>query len=285
MTLRVIASGALAATPFALSACGGGGTSSKDVAKAAAKTLDSGRFSASYDASLAVATQKGTIDFKGAGSVDAKSHRSRLSVDLSSLAKESGATGDLSSFRGEEVVDSSREIVIYLRIPFYSEHLPPSKPWLRIDFGKTTREEGLAINSLTLEQDPAQYLEFLRAASGKVTKVGKEVAGGAETTRYRTSIFILQYPNTLTEARKTAAVRYAHRIVQLTGRSSFPTDVWLDGDGYVRRMTFTYAVPESSSTRAITYRVTLSYSRFGEGAAISLPPADEIARSNELQTG
>jgi hypothetical protein len=283
MSLRFIAGGALAAAPLALAGCGGG-PSSKTLVKAADKTLSSSTFSAKYEASLAVTSQKGAIAFKGSGVVDTRSHRSRLTVDLSSLASESGATGDLSEFRGEEVVDKTGDAVIYLRIPFYSQHLPAAKPWLRIDYGKALNEQGIAINALTLDQDPAQYLEFLHGATGKVTKVGKQVVGSVQTTHYRGELFLLGYPNALTGARKTAAEHVADRIVALTKHSTFPTDVWIDGDGRVRRMTFDYAIPAGDANPAVDYKLTLEYSGFGAQTPVALPPADEVSRQSQLKT-
>jgi hypothetical protein len=276
MQLRCMAGGALAAC--------GGGASSKTIAGAAGKTLAASTVSASYDASLNVSTFKGKISFKGSGVVDNESHHSRLTVDLSSLAQESGAKSDLSAFRGEEVVDSSGDLVLYLRIPFYTQHLPASKPWLRIDYGKTLKEKGIAINSLTLDQDPGQCLEFLRGVTGKVEKVGETAVAGVQTTHYRASIFLLDYPKALTGARKTAAQHVAGRIVQLTKQSTFPTEVWIDGEGYVRRMTFTYAIPASDTSSAINYTLTLDYSRFGSEASIGLPPADEVSTPSQLKT-
>ena len=285
MTLRVIAGGALAATPFALAACGGGGPSSKTLADAADKTIASSTFSANYDGSLKVTGQKAAISFKGSGVVDTRTHRARVSVDLSSLATESGATGDLGTFRGEEVVDSTGDIVLYLRIPFYSRHLPASKPWLRIDYGKTLKEQGIAVNSLTLDQDPGQYLEFLRAATGKVEKIGKQTVGGVQTTHYRGSLYILDFPAVLGGARKTAAEHVADRIVQLTKRSTFPTEVWIDGDDRVRRMTFDYTIPANGSTPSVDYKLMLDYSQFGQDVSVGLPPTDEVSRPNQLKTG
>jgi hypothetical protein len=284
VTLRVFAGGALAAAPLALAGCGGGGPSSKTLVKAADTTLSSSTFTARYDASLAIASQKGAIDFKGSGVVDTRSHRSRVTVDLSSLASESGARGDLSQFRGEEVVDKSGDTVIYLRIPFYSQHLPAAKPWLRLDYGKTLNEQGIAINALTLDQDPAQYLEFLRGATGKVTKVGEQSVGGVDATHYRGELFLLGYPKSLTGARKTAAEHVADRIVALTKHSTFPTDVWVDGDGRVRRMTFYYAIPAGDANPAVDYKLTLEYSKFGAQTPVVLPPADEISRQSDLKT-
>jgi hypothetical protein len=278
-----MAGGVLAAAPVALAGCGGGGPSSKTLVDAADRTLASSTFAAAYRATLAVKAQKGAVEFKGSGVVDTATHRSRLSVDLSSLAAESGAKGDLSAFQGEEVVDTTGDAVIYLRIPFYSRHLPPAKPWLRLDYGKTVKEHGIAVNSLTLDQDPGQYLEFLRGASGKVRKLGEQPVGGVQTTHYRGSLFILGYPSALSGARKTAAEHVADRIVQLTKTSTFPTDVWVDGDGRVRRMTFDYAIPESDSNPAVDYRLTLQYSQFGGHPPVGLPPADEVARASQLK--
>jgi hypothetical protein len=284
VTLRFVATGALAAAPIALAGCGGGGPSSKTLVDAADKTISSSTFAANYDGSLKIIGQKGAVSFRGSGIVDTRSHRSRVSVDLSSLAHESGAAGELGAFRGEEVVDSAADIVLYLRIPFYSQHLPASRPWLRIDYGKTLRQQGIAVNSLTLDQDPGQYLEFLRGASGKVEKVGKQAVRGVQTTHYHGSLYILDFPRALTGARRTAAEHVADRIVQLTKESTFPTDVWIDEDDRVRRMTFDYAIPENGSTPAVDYRLTLEYSQFGQGISVGLPPADEISRPTQLKT-
>jgi hypothetical protein len=284
VSLRVVATGALAAAPIALAGCGGGGPSSKTLVGAADKTLSSSTFAANYDGSLRITGQQRAVSFEGSGIVDTRTHRTRVSVDLSSLAHESGATGDLSAFRGEEVVDSTADIVLYVRIPFYSRHLPASKPWLRIDYGKTVRQQGIAVNSLTLDQDPGQYLEYLRGATGKVEKVGEQAVQGVQTTHYRGSLYILDFPRVLTGARRTSAEHVADRIVQLTKESTFPTDVWIDGDDHVRRMTFDYAIPENGSTPAVDYRLTLEYSQFGQGVSVGLPPADEISRPTQLKT-
>jgi hypothetical protein len=284
VALRVVATGALAAAPLALTACGGGGPSSKTLVDAADRTLSSSTFTATYESSLQVTGQKGAISFQGSGVVDTHTHRSRVGVDLSSLASESGAKGDLSAFRGEEVVDSNGDLVLYLRIPFYSDHLPASKPWLRIDYGRTLRQRGIAVNSLTLDQDPGQYLEFLRGATGKVQKLGEQTVGSVQTTHYRGALYILGFPQALSGARRTAAEHLADRIVQLTKTSTFPTDLWIDKDGRVRRMTFDYVVAQSDTNPAVDYKLTLEYSEFGQDKPVELPPADEISLPSQLKT-
>jgi hypothetical protein len=272
----------MAASPLVAAGCGGG-ASSKTLTDAADKTVHSSTLEASYDATLALASVKGTISFKGSGVVDNARHRSRLSIDLANLASAAGGTGDLRVFRGVEVVDSSGDVVIYLRIPFYSQRLPRPKTWLKIDYGRTLRERGIAINSLTLNQDPGQYLEFLRAASGKVEKIGEEQIGGVSTKHYHGSIALLEYPQALAGPRRNVAEHVADRIVQLTKKSTFPTDVWVDEEGYVRQMTFDYGIPASDSTPQIDYKLTLRYSGFGAQPSVGLPPPREVASSSALR--
>ena len=71
--------------------------------------------------------------------------------------------------------------------------------------------------------------------------------------------------------------------MQLTKRNTFPVDVWIDGDGRVRRMTFDYAIPQSDTSPAVDYALTLEYADFGEQASVGLPPADEISRPSQLK--
>jgi hypothetical protein len=266
-----------------LAACGGGGTSAKTLVKATDTTLSSGTLDASYDAKL---VQDGgrSVTFLGSGVVDSTQHRSAVTVDLASLAAQAGASGSAALFRGHEVVDSSGQVVIYVRVPFYSRRLPAGKPWVRIDYGKTIHEQGISVGLLTLNQDPGQYLEFLRGASGKVKKVGEETVRGVPTTHYSGTIALFDYPQTLTGERKTAAEQQADRIVQLTQTSSFPTDVWVDSDDRVRQMTFEYTIPASATNTAADYTVRLRYSGFGRPPHVALPPPSRVATLSQLKT-
>jgi hypothetical protein len=253
------------------------------IVMAADATVRTGTFKASYDARL-VRGSGAPITFQGSGVVDGPGHRSRVSVDLASLAVEAGARGSRDAFRGVEVVDSNGQVVVYVRVPFYARRLPATRPWLRVDYGQTVHRQGIAVGTLTLDQDPGQYLEFLRGAAGKTTKVGKETVGGVATTHYSTTIELFDFPKSYTGDRKFAAEQLADRIVQLTQRSSFPTDVWVDDQGRVRQLTFDYAIPGSATGTPIDYRVRLRYSGFGSQARVLLPPANQVATISQLKT-
>lgn len=281
--LRLVAIGGLATLAPALAGCGGGGPSAKTLTKAATKTSQTANYAASYAATLAISSLKGTIAFKGKGVVDNSSHHSRVSLDLASLAAEAGSKGDPGAFRGVEVVDSTADIVVYLQVPFYTRQLPPKKSWLQIDYGKRLLDRGIAITTLTLNQDPAQYLEFLQGVSGKVKKLGEEEVGGVKTSHFAGTIDIFSYPKAVTGARHNVAQHIADRLVQLTKDSAFPTEVWVDKDGYVRRLIFVYAIPASDTAPKIDYKLTLGYSGFGGQASVGLPPFQLVAPTSALK--
>src|SRR5438093_638807 len=79
-----------------------------------------------------------------------------------------------SAVGGEEVVHESGPAGVYLRVPVVTRQLKAPERWLRIDYGLNLQRQGASATTLTVNQDPGQYLEFLRGASGKVEKLGKE---------------------------------------------------------------------------------------------------------------
>ncbi len=278
MPLRGMAIGLLAASPLAAAGCGGSGSNS--LQKAGEKTASAPNLAASYVSTLDLGKK---IQFHGTGVIDNVNHHIRVTVDLSRLAAFAGGGSSPNVFRGDEVVDTSGPAVVYLRIPFYTQRLPAGKSWLRIDYGSLVQQHGLVVNLLTLNQDPGQYLDFLQGAFGKVQKLGDEQVDGVATKHYSGKIDLLDYPKALQGARQTAAEHLANRVVQLTQTRLFPTEVWIDAKGYVRRMTFAYAIPPSANSRGIKYSLTLDYSDFGGQPPVELPPARTVSTPSAIQ--
>jgi hypothetical protein len=90
--------------------------------------------------------------------------------------------------------------------------------------------------------DPRRLLEQLQHEAREVSVVGKETVQGVETTRYH-----------------------------LVDSDGAPMEVWVDGDGLVRRMK---AV--DSPGAADEARITVEFSDFGAPVDIEPPPADEV---------
>jgi hypothetical protein len=258
---------------LALAACGGG-TSSKTLMQAAEKSTEAPGAATSYSGTIQVPGQKQKAKFGGRGVLDNTSHRTRVSVDLSDFARLLGGKGKLDQFKGEEIVDSARQIVLYLR--FKSLASNPRKPWVKVELSKSLQTQGFNAASLTQIQNPSQYLEYLLGATGKTKKLGKETIGGVQTTHYSGTIDLLHYPDGLSPERETPAREIVNRIVQSTGRRLYPTEVWIDHDGFVRQMTFAYVIPAPNSDAKIRYDLTLKYSDFGKRQQIPLPPPSQV---------
>ena len=262
-----------------LAACGGGGPSAKTITEAAKKTTAYSSAATAYDGKISVPTIKRKIPYAGTGVIDNRSHRTRFGVDMSGFARAAGGKGALERFKGEEIVDAAGQIVIYFNIPFFTKD--PAKPWQKIELDNALRDQTFSVGS-PLNQDPAQYLDYLNGVSGKVEKVGSEQVDGVETTRYKGAIDLLHAPDALPEVRQRASRTVVNRLVKLTEQRFYPTDVWIDEEGRVRQLTFTYSVPLPDSDARITYELTLRYSGFGTQAPVSLPPAGQVSSTGTV---
>jgi hypothetical protein len=98
--------------------------------------------------------------------------------------------------------------------------------------------------------DPRTMLEQLQKEAREVTVVGKEGLQSVETTRYH-----------------------------LVDSDGAPMDVWVDGDGLVRRMRAVDGVGTADEAR-----VDVAFFDFGADVGIEPPPADQVA-DNAVQFG
>ena len=180
----------------------------------------------------------GDYRFAGQGALDNRARRSQLSVDF-------GAQGT-----AELVLDGS---VLYARIDGL-QHVPPlPTPWVSADLETLGELLGDRLGELTewVEDGPSRVLEQLRAV-GEVEELGPEQVRGVETTRYRALVRLPGAP--------------ADRTV--------PVDVWIDGDGLVRRLRAAHGEPAAT--------VTLELYDFGADVAIEPPAPQQVTALDEL---
>ena len=153
--------------------------------------------------------------------------------------------------------------------------------WLGIDLGAiaavtNVQQATMALDAATA--DPGRMLAYLRGA-GAVRERGSAKIRGASTTRYRTEI---DY-----ERAAKAAPRQQRKAIRLAaklfGVDEQPVDVWVDGEGRVRRLveTFDYSkmeLPEGVdlSQVAETATMTLDFFDFGTAVDVDLPDEDDV---------
>lgn len=261
-----------------LAACGGEGDgtgvaeaeSPQDaIVLAASTTREAGSARFSFTATVEGGAAEGSFSGEGAFSGD----RGRMTMDLSGLG------GGGAAFAGGKMEMVFDGLVFYLRFPpEIAQSLPGGKDWVRIDLAKLGEAGGMDFEQLMqLNQgDPTQSLAYLEAATEDFREVGSEEVRGVEATHYRGTIDL---EKVAAQAPPEASESY-ERVLELTGQREFLMDVWVDGDGLVRKLGFEQRLPDDS-----TMRLTEEIYDFGADVDVELPAADEVTDLTELIAG
>jgi hypothetical protein len=141
------------------------------------------------------------------------------------------------------------------------------KDWVAID----TKDLGVSSDQLT-NQNPADVLESLRGA-GDVQKLGTEEIDGVETTHFRAQIDTSKALDKLSTAQRDQAGAFLKQM-----GSSYPMDVWIDGDGLPRRFALDLTIKGSGSVS-----MRRDFSDYGAPVDVSAPPADSTISMQDLQ--
>jgi hypothetical protein len=241
----------LLAAPLALAACGGGGGNSSSsgvqltptayVAQAAKKSAQAPSEHVHLTATAKAQGQQVSIDASGDFDNESKVGAMTAHANLQGL-----------DMQIDEVLDGT---TVYLRSPLIEASLPKGKTWMKVDLAKLGASQGIDFSSL-IGQSPVQSFSQLRA-TGEAKKIGDETIGDTETTHYRGRIDLAKLPQ-------------GAKLAQTTGVRYGPYDVWVGkDDGYVRRLTSSYALHQQSVA------LTMNFSDFGKDVSVDVPPAAE----------
>ncbi|WP_327115705.1 hypothetical protein OG206_13535 [Streptomyces sp. NBC_01341] len=161
------------------------------------------------------------------------------------------------------------------------------KRWMKMDLGAIAKASGNAAaqKQMTrglegMNQDPAQQLALL-LESPNLKRVGAEKIGGVATQHYKGSLSVAE----MLSADKSLDVLSAEERkallanVKKSGITGYDTEVWVDEDGYPRRMNVGVDNPQGEIT------VVADYSDYGAGVAVEAPPAGETFDLMEMLKG
>ena len=239
---------------------GDGGT---PVALAARATAEE----ASYRSSVVLeyAGSAGDVRIEGEGEFQAEPPRGRMTMEVVQA-------GERSDVAGTEILYDGR--VLYMTASG-SEGAPEPR-WVAMDLGERGRLGQLSGFDGT---DPGQALAFLGAA-GEAEEVGTTEVHGEETTHYRLTVDLREAAELSQEYRGVI-----EQTLQAGGAAEVPTDVWVDGDGRVRRVRMVYdGVPTAEGT-AVDVTVTTELYDFGAEVDVEPPPADRVLNLGGSGTG
>jgi hypothetical protein len=250
-------------------ACGGSGTLSLDpVASAATKTQRAGMFRT--DIHGTITAQGHEITLAGAGVEDSSAGAAHLNLVISGLPAAAGA----SHMSMEEVI---RQQTLYMRTPLFASKLPGGKHWVKINLRAAAQNAGLDLPGMSNGVDPSQGLDELLAA-GSSRNVGTETVAGTPMTHYHVQVDPTRANRNLPPAERANARKAIARIMRTTGKQTIPVDAWVDGKGYVRRVTTSVSLGKQGS-----FSITADFRDFGTKARIATPAAgDTLDVTDEL---
>lgn len=264
-----------------VSACGGGGASAATiVAGAPAKTTAAKTAAMSETVTIVPNPSAPPNPALGKpqvidGKIDFAARRGELTFHLPQL-------GDV---RG--VLDGS---TVYENIPAMASETG-GKPWLKIDLETLGQRAGIqGLGSLIQSQnaDPTSGLQYLRGLTGTPVTVGKEKVRGVVTTHYRGAVDVRKAADALPPEQQATM----KQITEQFGIATFPVDAWVDNDGRIRRVHFSFDYSSAKGTATVpasalpkSAEFTIELYNFGTPVSVSIPPADQTVDILNLLSG
>lgn len=263
--MRLGALGALAALGLLAAGCGSGSASPDDIAKAADKTANVGSLEANFNIS-----GQG-IQGSGSGVFNTGKDRSgQLTMNVTAR----DPNGGLRQIPVDTVMTGD---VFYMRSPAFAQAASQGKEWIKLDLAKLAQQQGLDVGGfLDASPTPTNALAYL-AGTSDVKKVGAELVRGAKTTHYHVTSNLRQAADHARGSEKTAL----NRVIAQSGRKTLPLDVWVDGNGYIRKVNY---LEHPGAQQAA--QVAMVLHDFGRPVAITPPPKGSVVDlMNALQPG
>ena len=150
---------------------------------------------------------------------------------------------------------------------------PANAKWLSIDLAQAGQELGFDVEAL--RQNGASQLAYLTETSD-AEEVGTESVRDVDTTHYRFTTDLAELA-----ANGPEELRASYKsVMDLTGLETIPTDVWVDGDDLVRRLSFEVEIEQGG--QQIAQATTIEYFDFGVEVDVQAPPSKEVVDISEL---
>jgi hypothetical protein len=285
--VAIAAAVACAGSALAASGCGTSTVSNivDPVAKAASLSNSAPGYRLTFSLRLGSSALPAAITATGTGSFDAPRHEGTVTTTMN-LGSNPAITAALGGSK-LTLVELVNGVTVYMKFPpALAGKLPGvTKPWIRIDLAKIASAAGLSgLSSLAgnpASSNPAEMLQYLRAVSGGVTRVGRARVGGLATTQYHGTISLDRYPQTVPPALRASARQTIQTIEKLTQLRELPVDVWVDGHNLVRRirLSFDEKLPAGQQLNAL-YVITIP--EYGPQSPPAFPPANQVSDLSSL---
>lgn len=280
----------------ALAACGSGAGDHAASGKLSTSALSVVRNAAQTTTDAKTARIALTVGPKGAtggaganftitasGVTDYANHTADITLDFGDLAKQlpAGALGSGDLTFEERVIGNT----IYMKLPAALTSLTggSAKPWTKVDASKILGGPG--DSSMFGATEPTQALAYLSGVSDDVKKIGTDTVRGVETTHYTATLDLKKALDKLPSSLRDddQYKKLLDQTISQLGTSTFPTDVWIDGDGRLARITYALTLPAAGQKVAVSYSMELY--DFGTSVDVQAPPADQVGDAGSSLLG
>ena len=217
-----------------------------------------------------------TFSAEGVAATDAP--RMDLTFDFGGLLEQLGAEGD-----GEaRVLLDGRDA--YVDPPkLEGVELPAGASWVALDLKQVAQAIGVDAEGLgeLFHLSPEQQLVALEAA-GSMEEVGEDEVDGVRTTHLRGTLTMRDYAQALPPDRRRELNKAIRQLSELAGEDPewlnepTPTDMWVDEDAHIRRMTQKSAIPAQKGVPAGAVSMTMEFDDFGTPLELDLPGEDDV---------
>jgi hypothetical protein len=235
-----------------------------------------------------------------AKTTDAKTARMALTVDGTSGTTNINATGDgvidIVGKRGDLTMDVGQAGLgklhvlmfgtnFYMQLPAQLQgQIPGGKPFLKIDLAAASKQQGIDLGALSQQNpDASSQLAFLNGAGADFKKVGTEKIRGTATTHYAGTVDLAKAAAAVKTPEQKTALEKAQ---QQLGISTFPMDVWVDGQGRMRKMTYqmdlSKAAAQNGSQPGGVMHATMELFDYGVKVNVTEPPPDQVTDLSAL---
>jgi hypothetical protein len=212
-------------------------------------------------------TGKNGYKLTGSGAADLVHKASAFTLNLGTLASLlGGATGGAKVPTSVDVVATGG--AAYVHAPTVATQIQPGAEWIKF----TAAAIPGSLSSLVNPAATAPPLTPQKVAvAASVHKVGKTTVRGTSTTHYAVTITVAKLP---------AASRKSAKAV---GVSSVQAQVYVDGSGYVRRVSTKLAnVKLSQGAAGASLSLQVDLFAFGTPVTVTKPPASKTVSGDAL---
>lgn len=250
------------------------------VTEAADATAAAGTARVTYEAMFQ--GSEGSYSFSSDGEVDHSSQQSRFDYDMSGLPG-MGAENVEVRFDGPTA---------FVRFPGGPPdvELPEGKDWIRLPPPEAPEEQNAPTPALDLagvQQDPTQFLRYLRTGAVDVQEEGTEDVRGEPATIYTALLDMNRVVGAggeglgEDEEGRAESLRAAEALREQVGDAEIPVTVHVDDEGRIVRVLLSFDL-QTGTAGAVSALTTTEYFDFGTDVQVEPPPEEQVVDAADV---